>query len=187
MKTINGIKFVTSASRMLALGCTALLVIACEQTQLPIGAQLSISPDARTLNIPDRRDADGNCFVDPGSYVDQAIVLAMVDGSGSPLGDVEIRVYVDFSGNTFPGPGVMALYDDRTGNNNGIIDDFELVSGEGEDIVTVKTDYYGGDRPLLLRINTSCPFKGDVFAYSDGVTATSAIELVTAEDSGGGS
>ena len=144
---------------------------------MPHDAQMRISPESRTINIADRRDAEGRCFIDQNQYLDQPVVVSMVNGDGAPLGDVEIRVYVDFSGNTYPGTPVLMLYDDMNGNNNGIIDDFELVSGVGDDIAVVKTDYYGGDRPLLLRINVSCPFKGDLFAFSAGVSASSPIEL----------
>ena len=167
--------------------CTGLLVTvsACsDQTQLPVGAQLQITPSSRIITVGDRSDADGNCFIDTGLYVDMPIVLSMTNADGSPMGDVDVSVYVDYSGNTFPLTPVMALYDDRRGNNNGVIDDFELVSGEGDDIVTVQTDSYGGDRPLLLRVNVSCPFKGDVFAFSGAVSASAIIEIVAQDGNG---
>ncbi len=168
------------------LGSLLMLLSACEQTQLPPGAQLSISPETRTLRIGDRRDENGNCFLDANSYLDFPIVLRLTNSEGSPLADAQISVYLDYAGNTFPPTStpVMALYDDRRGNNNGVIDAFELVSSPDDDIVQVKTDYYGGDRPLLLRINTSCPYQGEVFAFTDGVTAQTNIE-VTLESSSG--
>lgn len=151
----------------------------CDVTeQLPSGSQLTISPEQRTLNIPDRSNDEGVCFIDPDLYVDWPIVLALTTGEGTPVGHQNVQVYLDFGSNTFPGYPVMALYDDRRGNSNGVVDDFELVSDTDDDIATVKTDLYGGDRPLLLRINISCPFKGDVFAFVDGVTGTSSIDVV---------
>ena len=161
--------------------CVALplLVSACgDSNQLPIGAELRIAPDSRTITVADRTDANGNCIINPDLFVDMPILISTLDGNGSPLGDVDVSVYVDFSGNTFSGPPVLSLFDDRRGNDNGVIDDFELVSGSGDDIAVVKTDVFGGDRPLLLRVNVSCPFKGDVFAFSDGVSGTSVIEIV---------
>ena len=159
----------------------ALLVLlsACDQTgQLPIGAELRISPETRSITVADNTDQNGNCFVDPNNYIDMPIILSMVDSNGSPLGEIDVSVYVDFSGNTFPGTPVMELFDDLSGNNNGVIDEFELVSGVDDDIAIVTTDSFDGDRPLLLRINVTCPFRGDVFAFSDGVSAVSTIEII---------
>lgn len=163
----------------------ALLVLlsACfNEQQLPPGAALSISPTERTLNVADRRDEDGVCIIDPESYIDWAIVLQLTDDNGSPIGERSVRVYVDFGENTFSGFPVMALYDDRRGNGNGLVDDFELVSGNDDDIAIVNTDKFGGDRELLLRINTSCPYRGDVFAFVQGVTASSTFEIIARED-----
>lgn len=171
-------------ARVYLMGLFFVLISACDQQQLPVGAELSISPESRSIIVSDRSDADGNCFIDPGQYVDMAIVLTAVNADGAPLGDLNVRVYVDYSGNTFPGYPVLALYDDRRGNGNGVIDDHELVSGDGDAIAVVKTDYYGGDRPLLLRVNVSCPYKGDVFAFSDGISATSNIEIIAEAEAG---
>jgi len=148
MKTNYIRRSIPSTLTACLLCVVAMLLGACEQEQLPHDAQMRISPESRTINIADRRDAEGRCFIDQNQYLDQPVVVSMVNGDGAPLGDVEIRVYVDFSGNTYPGT-----------------------------LAVVKTDYYGGDRPLLLRINVSCPFKGDLFAFSAGVSASSPIEL----------
>ena len=164
--------------------CVALplLISACgDSNQLPIGAEVRIAPESRTITVADRTDLNGNCPIDPNLFVDMPLVLSTVDGNGSPLGDVDVSVYVDFSGNTFPGPSVLSLFDDRRGNNNGVIDDFELVSGSDDDIAIVKTDVFGGDRPLLLRVNVSCPFRGDVFAFSDGISGAFVIEVAADE------
>ena len=73
---------------------------------------------------------------------------------------------------------MLALYDDELGNGNGVIDnEAELISGSQDALAQVKTDPLSGDRVLFLRINLSCPFSGDVFAYVDGVTATASIAV----------
>ena len=189
---MNKMNFSWTVKTPLRVGmlCAVLtLLTACEQEQLPVGAELSISPETRTLRIADRSDADGNCFLDANSYIDFPIVLRLTNSEGSPLADAQVSVYLDYAGNTFPvtSTPVMALYDDRRGNNNGVIDDFELVSGPDDDIARVNTDYYGGDRPLLIRINTSCPYQGEVFAFTDGVTAMTSIDVTISEDSVSGS
>ena len=88
-----------------------------------------------------------------------------------------MSVYLDFAANNFSGFPVMALFDDRCGNGNGVVDDFELVSDVDDEIAVVKTDFFGGDRPLLLRINVSCPFRGEVFAFIDGVSGRATIDV----------
>ena len=182
MKSQNPLGCLVRLARIHLCVSLSVLVSACGETdQLPPGAALSISPGSRIINVENRSDPNGICLVDRSIYVDMPIVLSMVDSNGSPLGHVDVSVYVDFSGNTFPGTPVLELYDDRRGNNNGVIDDFELVSGAGDDIAIVKTDLYGGDRPLLLRMNVSCPYEGDVFAFSDGISATSSLAVVAEE------
>lgn len=160
----------------------AILLGACSmEQQLPVGATLQISPSERTLTIVDPTDENGQCFINPDNYIDWPVVLQLTDSSGAPLGQQKLSVYLDFAANTFSGYPVMALYDDRRGNSNGVVDDFELVSDSDDDIAIVNTDTYGGDRPLLLRINISCPFRGDVFAFADGVSASASIEVVAEE------
>ncbi len=162
---------------------SAVLLLACSaEQQLPVGASLSISPQTRTLTISDRSNAEGNCLINPDYYIDWPIVLALTDSAGNPVGHQNVQVYLDFAANTYAGYPVMALYDDRRGNSNGVVDEFELVSDIDDQIVTVKTDVYGGDRPLLLRVNISCPFTGEVFAFVDGVSASSTIDIVADTD-----
>ena len=169
-----------SSTRVRLLGSVACLMAltACSgEDQLPIGAVLSISPPERSLNIDDRSDENGVCFINPDFFIDWPIVLALTDSAGSPIGQQNVSVYLDFAANNFSGFPVMALFDDRRGNGNGVVDDFELVSDTDDDIAVVQTDFYGGDRPLLLRINISCPFRGEVFAFIDGVSGRATIDV----------
>lgn len=162
-----------------ALGLLTLSLSACNiQDQLPLGTTLSISPEQRTLNIDDRTNGDGVCIINPDFYIDWPIVLALADGNGMPVGQQDVSVYVDFAANTFSGFPVMALFDDRRGNSNGVVDEFELVSDTDDDIAVVQTDLFGGDRPLILRVNVSCPFRGEVFAFVEGVSASASIDIV---------
>jgi|GEM_PF-829778 len=155
-----------------------LLLGACTTEQLPVGAQLSIAPEAITIAIEERLDPAGRCILDADRYVDKALVLALTDAQGSPIGGTDVSVYTDYSGNTFSRFPVLNLYDDRNGNSNGVVDaESELVSGADDAIAIVKTGRFGGDRVLLLRVNTSCAYAGQVFAFADGVTASLQVEI----------
>ena len=181
----NGVCRKALLSWSAALSFTTLLLVGCDavhQDQLPVGATMSIAPSERTLTIDAFTDEEGTCFIDPDRYIDWPIVMALTTSDGAPIAHQDVRVYVDYGANTFSGYPVMALYDDRQGNSNGVVDDFELVNDTDDDIAIVKTDRYGGDRELLLRINISCPFRGEVFAFVDGVSAMSTIEVVAREE-----
>jgi len=168
---------------LLAVSALLALLSACSnEQQLPPGAVLTITPSERTLNVADRTDENGFCVIDPELYIDWAVVLELTDDNGSPIGERSVRVYVDYGANTFSGYPVMALYDDRRGNGNGLVDEFELVSGAEDNIANVNTDKFGGDRELLVRINYTCPFRGDIFAFVQGVTASSTIEVVARKE-----
>ena len=154
----------------------ALLLGACSTGQLPSGTTLAISPSARTIDVVERRDADDNCLFDAANHVDLPVLLALRDAQGAPIGDAEVTVYVDFAANTYGGRPVLALYDDL--NGNGVVDaDSELVSGAEDGVARVRTSRYGGDRALLLRANLSCPYRGEMFAFTDAVSATATIEV----------
>jgi len=149
------------------------------EDQLPNGATLSISPQERTLNVSSQIDPNGNCLIDPENTIDWPIVLQLSDSAGSPIGDSTISVYTEFGENTFSGFPVMELYDDVNGNRNGLVDEDELISGADDDIARVDTSEFGGHRELLLRVNISCPFRGEVFAFIQGVTASSTLVITT--------
>ena len=63
-------------------------------------------------------------------------------------------------------------------NGNGVIDDdAEFISGIDDPIATVRTRDFSGDSTLLLRVNLSCAFRGEMFAFVDGVTASATISV----------
>ena len=163
----------------LALSCFALSCLAlaaCSSSQLPVGATLDISPPARSIDIVERRDAEDRCLFDPADHVDLPVVLALRDGQGSPIGGAELTVYVDFAANTYGGFPVLALYDDL--NGNGVVDaGTELVSGADDGAVRVTTSRFAGERTLLVRANLSCPYRAEMFAFVDGVSATATFEV----------
>ena len=155
----------------------SMMVSACSNDQIPVDARLTITPDKHTTTITERQNAQGRCLYDAAQYVDIPVLLQLNTADGSPVGDSAIRVYVDFAANTYSGIATMALFDDL--NSNGVVDpDTELVSGKGDDIAVVRTDRWSGSKSLLLRINLSCSFRGELFAYVDGVSGRAAIDVV---------
>lgn len=157
------------------IGASAILAIACSSEQLPVDAALSMTPEERRVEIVEYRDADGRCTFDPNRFVDLPVLMRLRAGNGSPIGGAAVRVYVDFAANTFSGYPALALYEDR--NGNGVVDaDAELASDADDAIATVRTDDDGA-HALLLRVNISCPYRGEVFAYVGGVGAQASIEV----------
>ena len=150
----------------------------CSNDLVPVNARLLLTPESHTTNIIEQRDVEDRCLFDASKYVDLPIVLQLTTQDGSPIGNSPINVYVDFAANTFSGVAVLALYDDL--NGNGVVDgDLELISARDDSIARVETDQWTGARSLLLRVNLSCAFKGEVFAFTGGITSRATVEVVS--------
>lgn len=163
-----------------AFVAACLLMTACSNDQVPLDAQLSISPSTHSTNITELRSEDGHCLFHPDHHVDIPLIMQLNTADGSPIGDAELSVYVDFAQNTYTGLPVLALFDDL--NSNGVVDaDSELVSGPDDDIARVKTDTWSGTRMMLLRINLSCSFRGEVVVLTGGISARADIEVLADE------
>ncbi len=163
--------------RTVALALVAGFLIGCDSEQLPANSSLDIAPSERKLIVDSVTQPDGSCIYNPESYIDYPFVARLTGPDGSPLGDAALRVYLSFAENTFSGLSVMALYVDR--NGNGVVDaDTELVSSADDDIAILKTDEVSGQKAFLVRANTSCPYKGEIFVYGDGVAASANIVIV---------
>ena len=166
---------------------SGVLLAGCSTDQLPIGSTLRISPEDRNIRIVELLDENGTCIFFDNNFVDTPVVITLVDAQQSPIGDAEVSVYLDFAENTFTGVPVLGLFRDL--NGNGVIDDeSEFVSGINDPIAMVRTRDFSGDSTLLLRVNLSCAFRGEMFAFVDGVTATATIsvEAVSETSSTGG-
>jgi len=157
----------------------AVLVAGCNiNKQLPPGSKVIVEPNSRTIHITELRDDNNTCIWDDNNYLDIPVTLWVLNSEDKPIGDTEVAIYVDWSGNTFSGVEALKLYDDR--NGNGIVEDpEELVSGAGEGIFTTKTSRYNGDKRVLLRINLSCKFQGRLIAVSGGQVGGLDIDITT--------
>lgn len=161
----------------LLLTVFSVLITACTSDVVPINSTLSITPDTHSTTIVERQNENGRCLFVPDNHVDIPILLQLSTADGSPIGDATLSVYADFAANTYSENTVLSLYDDY--NGNGVVDtETELVSGHTDDIARVKTDTWTGSRYLLLRINLSCSFRGEIFAFTGGVSGRASIEVV---------
>lgn len=116
------------------------------------------------------------CVINPARYNDHTIAISVLDGNRSPLGNVDIRVVVDLAGNTYSNTPVLGLYDDF--NANGVVNDpAELVSSNTSPAYTTKTDAYTGTKILLLRVNLSCPYRGNLHVYAGTAYKGGTIEV----------
>jgi len=154
-----------------------LLTQGCSNDLVPVNATLRINPDSHSITVTELRDSNDQCLFYTDNYVDIPVLLQLDTADGSPIGDAQISVYADFAANTFPGFPVLSLYDDL--NGNGVVDSpIELISGADDAIAQVSTDTWSGSRTLLLRINLSCAFRGELFAFSGGVSGRASVEVV---------
>lgn len=166
--------------KTLGMGVIVFLLSACTNDVVPVDATLELTPANHSIEVTERINAVGQCLSDANSYLDIPILMQLSTSNGSPIGDAMVSVYADFSDNTYSGNGVLSIYDDV--NGNGVIDaDSELVSGELDDIAQVRTASYTGSRMLLLRVNLSCGFRGEIRAFAGAVHSTAVISVIGQE------
>jgi hypothetical protein len=151
-------------------------LVSCAENTVPSNAVLDITPRRHSVQITEWVDDAGGCVYAPENFMDIPLVLQLTTADGSPIGESTMHVYADFSENTYPGYAVLALFDDL--NSNGVIDsETELVSGFDDTIAVVKSGKYNGAKTLLLRVNLSCSFRGEIRAIAGGTSGSAVIEV----------
>ncbi len=167
-----------SCVKALTLVVLAVVVLSgCSNDTVPVDSALTITPESHSTHITERQSAQGQCLFDANNHVDIPILMLLTTANGSPIGEATLNVYTDFAANTYSGLPVLSLYDDL--NSNGVVDaDSELISGTNDSIARVKTGQWTGARSLLLRVNLSCAFKGEVFAFTGGISGRASIDVV---------
>src|SRR5690606_16569464 len=143
--------------------------------QVPPDAVVEITPNARTWNITEDLDDDGNCIVYPNYYQDELMTVRVLDGEGRPIGGVEIMVSMALSGNTFSGFQWARLYEDKNGDF--IPDDDELVSDQGDSLLFTTTDEYNGHKTLIVRVNLSCTHTSILHVVAEGAAGEATIDV----------
>lgn len=148
------------------VGCGA------SENPVPTDATVQINPSSIPWEISDRPSP---CLVDPSIYNDHTIAISVMDSNNSPLGNVDIRITADLTGNTFSGIDVIRVYDDL--NGNGVVDDpAELVSSITSPAFTTKTSNVG-TKLILVRVNLSCPYRGNLNVYAGSAFGSTNIEV----------
>ncbi len=139
-------------------------------------SQLRISPDATSFDIVEFRDPAGNCVFSTDFYQDVPVSIVLVDSLNRSLGNTPVTVYADFTGNTFSGPEALQIFIDN--NGNAVVDNIdELVSGVGDDAVSIRTDDDFGRVDLLVRVNLSCSYRGNLYAFAGPAAASVSFSV----------
>jgi hypothetical protein len=182
----HGRRFVMhTKSLTLATGITIVLaammmIIGCNSGQQPADTALNLTPSNRSFEIVQQVNEQNQCLFNPDFYQDVPLLFSLASGQGTPIGEADIAVYVDFSANTYSGLPVLELYEDN--NNNGVVDDeSELVTGIDDPAFHMRTEQYSGEHLMFLRINLSCPYRGQVFAYSGSASASMLVDVSVRE------
>ena len=143
---------------------------------VPLNSTVKINPSSITWTIP--APLATPCVVDFNNHNDTPIAISVLDSSQSPLGNIGIRVLADLSGNTYSGSPVLKVYDDL--NGNGVVDDpAELVSSNTSPAFNTFTDKYTGTKNILLRVNLSCPYSGNLYVFAGAAFASINIVVKT--------
>ncbi len=143
---------------------------------LPIGSEVVISPREKTWDITPAKDENGDCIWSDDFYQDEPILISVKDAQGSPIGKIDLSVSLDLSGNTFSGVPALKLYEDR--NSNGVPDDpDELVTSNTDPLFTTETKRYTGEKVLILRMNLSCQYKGQLFVSAGSFQGFADFEV----------
>jgi len=158
------------------------VLIGCgsDSAQLPPDATIEISPQAKewTIVSNDQTDADGNtaCEVIGDLYQDELISVRVLDGQGRAIEDAELVFSLNLAGNTFSGQAVLSLYNDL--NDNFLADPGELVSTANNDLLVTYTDEFTGNKYVIVRMNLSCPYRGELSVFSKGVSGSASFEVI---------
>jgi len=144
--------------------------------QLTPDSTIRITPSSQNFEVDELLDDEGNCLVVPEFFQDLPISITVINASNQAVGNANVTVFTDFSGNTSLGFEFLQLFSDS--NGNGVVDSpDELVSGVDDDAFSVRTDRFSGTANLLLRVNLSCDFSGNVYAFSGAAAGTSQIAV----------
>ncbi|MBX2839175.1 MAG: hypothetical protein KTR35_20130 [Gammaproteobacteria bacterium] len=155
------------------------IVCGCQSEQIPADAQLSVTPSIRSFEVTSTHTS-GDCDYQENVFQDVPLLYALSTSEGAPIGGATLSIIADFTEQTFSGLPVLALYDDF--NGNGVVDaDTELVSGGTDVGFTTRTSRYNGDRLIWVRVNLSCAFSAEIFAYSGTASATASISVAVHE------
>lgn len=158
------------------VGLCLILLSGCDSGQIPADSSLVISPDERRIAIRVGYDpTTDSCQTVNFPYLDVPVLVSLVDAQTSPIGGISAFISADWSGPTTSSfAPVTLLYDF---NSDGVVDsETEQVSAADGRVFEKETDDQTGDVHLTLRLNLSCPYRGEITAISGGLYASSSFE-----------
>jgi hypothetical protein len=162
----------------------AVAVTGCgsDTAPLPPDATIEVSPSSKEwVSAPNNQtDANGvtHCVVIDDFYQDELVSVRVLDGQGRAIEDAELIFSLNLAENTFSGHPVLSLYNDL--NKNFVADPGELVSSAENDLFITTTEAYTGSKYVIVRMNLSCPYDGELRVYSEGISGSASF-LVSAE------
>lgn len=144
---------------------------------IPTESTIDIQPASKPWTIPMRATP---CPYDPNLWVDERVLITVKNKDDVPLGDIRVAISADLTAAYTSGvQESLQLYKDA--NNNQIVDAPDiLVSGNGSPAYVTHTDEYTGAVSVLLRVNLSCPFRGNVIVTAGPLYGSASFEVVEA-------
>lgn len=140
-----------------------------DEDPVPPGASVTINPQDIEWDIT----PSAVCV--EGIYNDHTLAITVQNDNGVPLGEVDLLISADLAANT-SAFDLIRLYDDV--NGNGVVDHpQELVSSNGSPAFFTKTDKFSGTRTLLVRVNLSCTYRGNVNVFAGSAFASTSINV----------
>lgn len=172
-------RFINMVSQIIACGLLMSLTTGCRTDQLPNNTVLSLSPTNKTILISSQIGQEGvGCLATGYPYLDVPYVFVMRDAQGSPLGDIPVNFYADWTGQSSGATnGPLLMFDF---NGDGVTDPgSETVSNVNDELFERTTQQYSGEIRLTLRLNLSCPYRGELVAFAGGyhISAEFLVEL----------
>lgn len=149
---------------------TGMLCSACNPGQLPANASLTVSPASRSVRVHVMRGEQGICLIDPNNYLDIPVQVTLTGPAGDPLAADDLMAFMDFSRETYGGAAVVGM----------LIDGATPTTVDGNQALLFDVD--AGSAVLILRVNLSCPFRGEFTVIQDTRVAGMSVEVIEVND-----
>lgn len=171
--------FFYDAIKILFTAATLSWITACggggDESQIPPGATVTVTPQEKTWDIQPQLDSNENCIFFEDFYQDELVLVTVQDSQGRAIGDADLLVSLNLSEQTFSGLTVMELYEDRDGDF--IPSPEERVSDDNDPLLMTKTDEFSGSVNLIVRMNLSCTYRGTLMVVAEGVSGSAEFAV----------
>jgi len=154
-----------------------IFLVGCQPNQVPNNSVLSLFPSHRDIEaISDVSSVDADCISTNYPYVDVPILVTLATSDGNPISQIPISLFADWTSSDSSDSRIVKLLYDF--NEDGIFDsDLEAVADGPESMFTWATSSLTGDINLVLRLNLSCQYSGELVAVGAGLFASSSFTV----------